>query len=250
MNLSRCASTGDMFTPEDGESEPEWVITERKHFAEFRDTNKVKVHWFCFVVRVRFEENSCWVLCRTVIWILVRWPTGFCQERSTTLTTRPSTWSTKQTPTRYICHHLNPSWGLYKCWSPYRRAQNHQNVCQQSVFNRADMKRRKHFHFLADGINPIVTGDVNSSISAVELRSQMTLKSFTVYKRGLMLNLFKGDIPGFGGIWDGPSHVGNVYCSLMHQYSRSFLNARRPLDFCEKEWKDYKGLKYVDGGKT
>ncbi|XP_039681869.1 reticulocalbin-3 isoform X2 [Perca fluviatilis] len=31
---------GDMFTPEDGESEPDWVHTERKHFSEFRDTNK------------------------------------------------------------------------------------------------------------------------------------------------------------------------------------------------------------------
>ncbi|XP_051796886.1 reticulocalbin-3 isoform X1 [Acanthochromis polyacanthus] len=31
---------GDMFSPEDGESEPDWVQTERKHFSEFRDTNK------------------------------------------------------------------------------------------------------------------------------------------------------------------------------------------------------------------
>ncbi|KAM9745565.1 reticulocalbin-3 isoform 2-T3 [Menidia menidia] len=31
---------GDMFTPEEGESEPDWVQTERKHFLEFRDTNK------------------------------------------------------------------------------------------------------------------------------------------------------------------------------------------------------------------
>ncbi|XP_031148434.1 reticulocalbin-3 isoform X1 [Sander lucioperca] len=31
---------GDMFTPEDGESEPDWVHTERKHFSEFRDANK------------------------------------------------------------------------------------------------------------------------------------------------------------------------------------------------------------------
>ncbi|KAA8584802.1 hypothetical protein FQN60_003496, partial [Etheostoma spectabile] len=31
---------GDMFTPEDGEREPDWVTTEKKHFAEFRDANK------------------------------------------------------------------------------------------------------------------------------------------------------------------------------------------------------------------
>ncbi|XP_060758306.1 reticulocalbin-3 isoform X2 [Neoarius graeffei] len=31
---------GDMFTPEEGESEPEWVTTERKHFSEYRDLNK------------------------------------------------------------------------------------------------------------------------------------------------------------------------------------------------------------------
>ncbi|KAG9329476.1 hypothetical protein JZ751_015163 [Albula glossodonta] len=31
---------GDMFSPEDGESEPEWVTTEKKQFLEFRDMNK------------------------------------------------------------------------------------------------------------------------------------------------------------------------------------------------------------------
>lgn len=36
--------TGDMHTAEDGESEPDWVQTERKQFSEFRDTNKVKEH--------------------------------------------------------------------------------------------------------------------------------------------------------------------------------------------------------------
>lgn len=35
-----------MFTPEEGESEPEWVITERKHFSEFRDMNKVCITTF------------------------------------------------------------------------------------------------------------------------------------------------------------------------------------------------------------
>ncbi|XP_061740070.1 reticulocalbin-1-like isoform X1 [Nerophis ophidion] len=31
---------GDIYTPEDGESEPEWVQTEKKHFTEMRDANK------------------------------------------------------------------------------------------------------------------------------------------------------------------------------------------------------------------
>ncbi|XP_061892468.1 reticulocalbin-3 isoform X2 [Entelurus aequoreus] len=31
---------GDMYTPEDGESEPEWIQTEKKHFTEMRDANK------------------------------------------------------------------------------------------------------------------------------------------------------------------------------------------------------------------
>lgn len=31
---------GDMYSPEAGESEPDWVQTEKKHFIEFRDTNK------------------------------------------------------------------------------------------------------------------------------------------------------------------------------------------------------------------
>lgn len=32
-----------MFTPENSESEPDWVKTEKNHFVEFRDTNKVFV---------------------------------------------------------------------------------------------------------------------------------------------------------------------------------------------------------------
>ncbi|XP_051989060.1 calumenin-like [Xyrauchen texanus] len=31
---------GDMFIPEDGESEPDWITTEKKHFSEIRDINK------------------------------------------------------------------------------------------------------------------------------------------------------------------------------------------------------------------
>ncbi|KAM3597988.1 uncharacterized protein V6R79_012105 [Siganus canaliculatus] len=31
---------GDMYTPEDGEGEPDWVQTERKNFLDFRDINK------------------------------------------------------------------------------------------------------------------------------------------------------------------------------------------------------------------
>lgn len=31
---------GDMYNPEDGETEPDWVTTEKKQFSEFRDMNK------------------------------------------------------------------------------------------------------------------------------------------------------------------------------------------------------------------
>ncbi len=31
------------------------------------------------------------------------------------------------------------------------------------------------------------------------------------------------DFSGLGGIWDGPSHSGNVYCDQMNQYFRYFL---------------------------
>lgn len=30
---------GDMYTPEDGQEEPDWVKSEREQFAEFRDKN-------------------------------------------------------------------------------------------------------------------------------------------------------------------------------------------------------------------
>lgn len=31
---------GDMFVPENGETEPDWVLNEKRHFSEFRDLNK------------------------------------------------------------------------------------------------------------------------------------------------------------------------------------------------------------------
>lgn len=34
-------TVGDMYNPEDGETEPDWVTTEKKQFSEFRDMNKV-----------------------------------------------------------------------------------------------------------------------------------------------------------------------------------------------------------------
>lgn len=33
-------TVGDMYNPEDGETEPDWVTTEKKQFSEFRDMNK------------------------------------------------------------------------------------------------------------------------------------------------------------------------------------------------------------------
>ncbi|XP_061159014.1 reticulocalbin-3 isoform X2 [Syngnathus typhle] len=45
---------GDMYTPEDGESEPEWVQTEKKHFTDFRDVNKDGL--------MDFSEVAHWIL--------------------------------------------------------------------------------------------------------------------------------------------------------------------------------------------
>ncbi len=40
------------------------------------------------------------------------------------------------------------------------------------------------------------------------------------------------DFSGLGGIWDGPSHSGNVYCGQMNQYFRYFLGG---MDTCAPE---------------
>ncbi|XP_077591019.1 reticulocalbin-3 isoform X2 [Stigmatopora nigra] len=45
---------GDMFTPEEGESEPEWVQNEKKHFTDLRDANKDGF--------MDFNEVSQWIL--------------------------------------------------------------------------------------------------------------------------------------------------------------------------------------------
>ncbi|XP_061702402.1 reticulocalbin-3 isoform X2 [Syngnathoides biaculeatus] len=45
---------GDMYTPEEGESEPEWVHTEKKHFTDFRDANQDGY--------MDFSEVAHWIL--------------------------------------------------------------------------------------------------------------------------------------------------------------------------------------------
>ncbi len=45
------------------------------------------------------------------------------------------------------------------------------------------------------------------------------------YRDGMHLTVSRSavDFSGLGGIWDGPSHSGNVYCGQMNQYFRYFL---------------------------
>jgi len=45
---------GDMYTPDSGEEEPEWVATERKQFAEYRDKNKDG--------KMDIDEVRAWIL--------------------------------------------------------------------------------------------------------------------------------------------------------------------------------------------
>ncbi len=47
------------------------------------------------------------------------------------------------------------------------------------------------------------------------------------------------DFSGLGGIWDGPSHSGNVYCGQMNQYFRYFLGG---MDACVLRTKEEKDL--------
>lgn len=47
-------SAGDMFTSEDNEEEPEWVVAERQQFSEFRDKNNDG--------KMDKEETMDWIL--------------------------------------------------------------------------------------------------------------------------------------------------------------------------------------------
>lgn len=47
-----------MFTPEEGESEPEWVTTERKHFSEYRDMNKVRNKKITFTTKCLIDVRG------------------------------------------------------------------------------------------------------------------------------------------------------------------------------------------------
>ncbi|XP_077390423.1 reticulocalbin-3 isoform X1 [Festucalex cinctus] len=52
--ISLAEYIGDMYSPEEGESEPEWVQTEKKHFTDFRDANKDGY--------MDFSEVAQWIL--------------------------------------------------------------------------------------------------------------------------------------------------------------------------------------------
>ncbi len=47
------------------------------------------------------------------------------------------------------------------------------------------------------------------------------------------------DFSGLGGIWDGPSHSGNVYCGQMNQYFRYFFGRNGHRVLRTKEEKDH-----------
>ncbi len=68
--------------------------------------------------------------------------------------------------------------------------------------------------------------------------SSTTIRSY-IHKCQLKLYCTKGspmltvsrsavDFSGLGGIWDGPSHSGNVYCGQMNQYFRYFWEQWTP----------------------
>ncbi len=58
----------------------------------------------------------------------------------------------------------------------------------------------------------------------------MPVKNCTVPKGSPMLTVSRSavDFSGLGGIWDGPSHSGNVYCGQMNQYFRYFWEEWMP----------------------
>ncbi len=67
-------------------------------------------------------------------------------------------------------------------------------------------------------------------LSSTTIRSyihkcQLKLYGFNWPKGSPMLTVSRSavDLSGLGGIWDGPSHGGNVYCGQMNQYFRYFL---------------------------
>ncbi len=65
-------------------------------------------------------------------------------------------------------------------------------------------------------------------LSSTTIRSYIhkwPVKTVTVPKGSPMLTVSRSavDFSGLGGIWDGPSHSGNVYCGQMNQYFRYFL---------------------------
>ncbi len=64
-------------------------------------------------------------------------------------------------------------------------------------------------------------------LSSTTIRSYIHKCQLKLYcaKRKPMLTVSRSavDFSGLGGIWDGPSHSGNVYCGQMNQYFRHFL---------------------------
>ncbi len=68
-------------------------------------------------------------------------------------------------------------------------------------------------------------------LSSTTIRSYIhkcQLKLYCAKMKSPMLTVSRSafDFSGLGGIWDGPSHSGNVYCGQMNQYFRYFLGGK------------------------
>lgn len=93
---------GDMFTPENGENEPDWVTKEKKHFSEFRDMNKVcsgekknYQHHLGEFPGYSFKFHDLFVFVRTVSLMPMKYLIGSSLERWIMLITRPGISFTK-----------------------------------------------------------------------------------------------------------------------------------------------------------
>ncbi len=78
----------------------------------------------------------------------------------------------------------------------------------------------KRYHHMGSGL-------LWQTLSSTTIRSYIHKCQLKLYcaKGSPMLTVSRSavDFSGLGGIWDGPSHSGNVYCGQVNQYFRYFL---------------------------
>ncbi len=104
--------------------------------------------------------------------------------------------------------------------------------CKPKLNNRDLRSLRRHCiknrHSSISDITTWAQDYFGKPLSSTTIRSYIHKCQLKLYCPMLTVSRSAVDFSGLGGIWDGPSHSGNVYCGQMNQYFRYFWEEWTP----------------------